>query len=104
MTIKATSALSILAIWIASIAAVAAESEGDGASWMCIFAFLTAGAVANSGGNMARGGSAILWWAIAGALVVIGGDGWAWLCIPAFLLSAVSVGFDDFHLPRGLEW
>ena len=42
MTIKATSALSILAIWVATIAAVMAEGDSW---WIIIFAFLATGAV-----------------------------------------------------------
>ena len=71
---------------------------------MAVFALLTAGALANTGGNLARGVTGVLWWGIAGAVVLIAGAGWAWLCVPAFLLTAGSVGVSDFHLPRRMEW
>lgn len=93
--------LGIAAAWLAM---GVATYKFDGAAWMCVFAFLTTGALANTRGNAARGLSAILWWGIAAAIVVIGGNGWAWLSVPAFILTSASVGFGDFHLPRGLEW
>ncbi len=90
-------------IAVAWLACAAASQQHEGAAWMAIFAFLTAGAIANTGGNV-RGLSAILWWTIAGAIVVAGGSGWAWTGIIAFVLTSASLGFSDFNFPRGLEW
>jgi hypothetical protein len=73
------------------------------AAWTSIFAFLTTGALANSRGDLARGGSAMLWWALAGGIMLIA-DGWYWLSVPAFLLSATSIGFGDFRWPEGIDW
>ena len=148
MTVKATSVLSILAIWVASIAAVviepdswwilifsslatgavgvsawrrlgisrllaiagtwggtaiAASSTSD-AAWTAIFAFLATGAVANSRNETGRGVAALIWWGVAGAIVLIAGDGWAWLGVIAFILTSISLGFGDFSFPRGVEW
>lgn len=90
--------------WAAvGLASVANDGEG---TWICVFAFLTAGAIANSGGRGAvRGASAMLWWGIAGAVMVIGDGGWTFvLAIAAFLLTALALGFADFRLPTKLEW
>ncbi|MCC7365434.1 MAG: hypothetical protein IT303_13795 [Dehalococcoidia bacterium] len=95
------SGLGIAAPWLATGIAITAN-EGDGA-WICVFAFLTTGAVANAGRSAYRGLAAILWWGIAGAIMVIAG-GWAWLAVPAFVLSGLSIGVGDFRLPRRFEW
>ncbi|MGH8432839.1 MAG: hypothetical protein ACREUF_20820 [Solimonas sp.] len=87
-------------IWL--IVGLVVGTDAD-ATWISIFAFLTAGALANSHGEWARGGSAILWWGFAGAIMLIA-DGWYWLSVPAFLLSASSIGFADFELPRRIDW
>src|SRR6185312_12916412 len=78
--------------------------NGADVTWACVFAFLTAGGLANSHGNVARGAIAIAWWVAAGAVIFAAGAGWTWLCVPAFLLSEASLGFSDIHLPRGIEW
>ena len=94
--------LGIAAPWIVSGAIVA--HNGESVAWAAVFAFLTAGGLANSRGNVARGVASIIWWGAAGAVIVIAGDGWTWLCVPAFILAEASVGFGDFHFPRGIEW
>jgi hypothetical protein len=78
-------------------------ADDPDAAWTSIFAFLTAGALANSHGEWARGGSAMVWWGLAGAIMLIA-DGWYWMSIPAFLLSASSIGFGDFEFPRRIDW
>lgn len=96
--------LGVAAAWLAvGIASIANDGEG---TWICVFAFLTAGAIANSRGRgTVRGASAILWWSIAGAVMVIGDGGWTFLlAIAAFLLTSASLGFADFRLPTKLEW
>ncbi len=85
-----------------AVAGVVTATDAD-AGWTSIFAFLTAGALANSHGEWARGGSAVLWWGLAGAVMLIA-DGWYWLSVPAFLLSASSIGFSDFAFPRHIDW
>jgi len=92
----------IAVTWLIVGLVVAVNGEGE---WISVFAFLTAGALANTRGNDARGISAILWWAIAGLVMLIADSGWAYvLAVPAFLLTAASLGFSDFRFPRGLEW
>jgi len=77
-------------------------NNGEGA-WVSVFAFLTAAAVAHSRRN-GRGASALLWWGIAGVLMILVG-GWAFaLSIPAFLLTWASVGLRDFQMPRRVDW
>ena len=95
-------ALGIAAAWGVT---AAASAHDDGATWICIFAFLTTGAVANSFG-ITRGLSAILWWAIAGAIILSTGGDYAWLAVFAFVLTASSIGFGGggFHIPRRFEW
>ena len=73
-------------------------------TWACVFAFLTAGGLANSHGNITRGLVAIAWWVAAGIVIFAAGAGWTWLCVPAFLLSEASLGLGDISLPRGIEW
>jgi hypothetical protein len=90
----------IAAAW--AVVGVVTASDAD-AAWTSIFAFLTAGALANSHGQWARGGSAVLWWGLAGAVMLIA-DGWYWLSVIAFLLSASSIGFSDFQFPRHIDW
>lgn len=85
-----------------AVVGVVSANDPD-AAWTSIFAFLTAGALANSHGEWARGGSAVVWWGLAGAIMLIA-DGWYWLSIPAFLLSATSIGFGDFEWPRRIDW
>jgi hypothetical protein len=92
--------LGIAAAW--AVVGVIAADDPD-AAWISIFAFLTAGALANSHGEWARGGSAVVWWLLAGA-IMLAADGWYWLSVPAFLLSASSIGFGDFELPRHIDW
>jgi hypothetical protein len=88
--------------WI-FVGAVAAANDGDGA-WIAVFAFLGAATVANAGGkSIVRGASAILWWGLAGLIMLVSG-GWFWLSVVAFLLTAISLGISDFRLPTGLEW
>jgi len=91
----------IAVTWLITGAVVAANDAE--AAWISVFAFLTAGAVANSTGYQARGLAAMLWWGIAG-FVMIAADGWYWLAIIAFLLSAASIGISDFRIPRRIEW
>lgn len=94
--------LGIAVAWVLIGAATVAH-DGDGA-WVSVFAFLTAGAVANSGGGMVRGASAVLWWSLAGLLMLLVG-GWTFLlAILAFLLTTASVGLSDFQVPRRIEW
>ncbi|HKS91844.1 MAG TPA: hypothetical protein VJQ83_07940 [Tepidiformaceae bacterium] len=96
-------ALGIAAAW-GITAAVGAAHDDAGATWICIFAFLTTGAVANSFG-VTRGLSAILWWGIAGAIILATGGDYAWLAIFAFVLTASSIGFGGgFSFPRRFEW
>jgi hypothetical protein len=92
----------IAAAWVFSGIVIA---NNDSGAWICIFACLTAGALANTRGNDARGLSAILWWGIACAVMLAADGGWTYiLAIPAFLLTTASLGFSDFRLPRGVEW
>jgi len=94
--------LGIAVAWVMTGAVVAAN-EGEGA-WISVFAFLTAGAVANGQGSGAvRGLATMLWWGIAG-LVMIAANGWYWLSIIAFLLSAIALGAGDIQVPKRLEW
>jgi hypothetical protein len=86
-----------------AVSGVVVAANGAEAAWIGIFAFLTAGALANSRGDFARGLSAVLWWGIAGAIMLISG-GWEWLAVIAFVLSAMSFGFHDFQFPRRVEW
>jgi hypothetical protein len=95
--------LGMAAAWLVAGGVVAIN--GDEGAWITVFSFLTVGALANTRGNNLRGLSAILWWGIAGAIMVAVGGGWSYvLCIPAFLLTSASLGFGDFGFPRGLEW
>ncbi|MGI8926910.1 MAG: hypothetical protein ACR2HN_09735 [Tepidiformaceae bacterium] len=91
----------VAAAWLVTGLVVAAQ-DGGGA-WIAVFAFLTAGSLANSRSLHIRGLTAVLWWGIAGT-IMLAADGWFWLAVIAFLLSAASFGFQDFHLPRRLEW
>lgn len=93
--------LGIAVTWLMTGIVVAAH-EGDG-SWICVFAFLTSGAVANSLSRMSRGVAAAGWWGAAGILM-LAADGWHWLAIVAFVLTAGSIGFGDFQVPRRIEW
>lgn len=90
MTVKATSLLSILAIWVASIAAVAANGSSW---WLLIFAVLATGAVGASAWRrlgisrlIAIAGT----WAATG--VAAGSDsGATWVSIFAFLATGAVV-------------
>lgn len=95
-------ALGIATAWGVTAAIGAAHSDAS-VTWVCIFAFLTTGAVANTFGT-ARGVSAIIWWAIAGAVILATGGDYAWLTIFAFVLSAGSIGFGGFNFPKRFEW
>ncbi len=95
------SGLGICAMW-AMVGAVLAAHGSEG-SWIAIFAFLTTGSLANSRSRTAKGLATMLWWGVAGTIMLAAG-GWYWLCVFAFVLSAVSLGLTDFRLPRGLEW
>lgn len=90
MTLKATSLLSILAIWVASIAAVAVE---HGSWWIFIFAFLATAAVGVSAWRR-LGVSRLLaiagTWAGAGIAAGATSDA-AWISIFAFLTTSVVV-------------
>jgi hypothetical protein len=94
--------IGVSAAWLATGLSVLVQ--GEGTAWMCVFAFLTAGAVANSHNDIARGVAATIWWAAAGALILIFGDQLAWLSVIAFILTTTSLGFGGFSFPRGLEW
>jgi hypothetical protein len=96
--------LGIAFAWLVVGSVIAINEEPD-AAWISIFAFLTAGAVANNRTLHVRGVSAILWWGIAGG-VMLAADGWYWLAlaVPAFLLSAAALGFSDWGIPRRFEW
>jgi hypothetical protein len=96
------SALGIATAW-GITAAIGAAHDDAGATWVCIFAFLTTGAVANTFG-IARGISAVIWWGIAGAIILATGGDFAWLTVFAFILSAASIGVGGFHFPRRFEW
>lgn len=91
----------IAVTWLMAGAVIAAN-DGEGV-WISVFAFLTAAAVANSRGSGARGLAAMLWWGIAG-FVMIAAGGWYWLSIVAFVLSAASIGISEFRIPRKIEW
>jgi len=93
----------VAAAWLVTGMVVAVN--GEGGAWISVFAFLTAAALSNTRGNGARGLSAILWWGIAGGVMLAADGGWSYtLCIAAFVLTSASLGFGDFHFPRGLEW
>jgi hypothetical protein len=92
----------IAAAWLATGLCIAAE--GPGVTWMSVFAFLTAGAVANSHNETARGVAATVWWTAAGVLVLLFGGGFAWLSVIAFVLTAASIGIGGFDFPKRLEW
>ncbi|MEO9255715.1 MAG: hypothetical protein ABI305_09255 [Tepidiformaceae bacterium] len=92
----------IAAVWLFSGIVIANNADG---AWICVFAFLTTAALANTRGNDSRGVSAILWWGIACAVMIAAGGGWTFvLAIAAFLLTTASLGFGDFGFPRRLEW
>ncbi len=93
--------LGIGAAWIATGLTVMLNDNHDGA-WIAVFAFLTAGAVANSRGNP-RGIAAIAWWSLAG-VIMIATDGLHWLGVIAFILTATSLGLGGFQVPRRFEW
>lgn len=93
-----------LGVAVAWLVVGIATREYPHTAWMSVFAFLSAGALSNTRGNWARGVSAILWWSLLLAVVLVSDGGWAWLCVPAFLLTAMAVGLSDFHFPRGIEW
>jgi hypothetical protein len=86
------------------MAATVLVADGDGA-YISIFAFLTAATVANSWHGENRGIAAIVWWGIAGAIMISTED-WFWLSVPAWLLTAASIGIarGGFNLPRRFEW
>jgi hypothetical protein len=71
---------------------------------MCVFAFLTAGAISNSHHPFSRGLTAIVAWSVAGVAVIAWGDNLAWLGVIAFLATSLSLGFGGFSFPKGLEW
>lgn len=83
------------------VAAVTADSDGS-ASWICVFAFLTAVTVANHRSER-RGVAAVLWWGAAGAVMLLT-HGWHWMAVFAWLLSTASLGFGGFWFPRKIEW
>ena len=90
MTLKATSMLSILAIWVASIAAVVAEPKSW---WLFVFTFLGTGAVGVSAWRR-LGVSRLI--AIAGtwagmALAAGSSDDATWTSILAFLTTGAVV-------------
>lgn len=93
--------LGIGAVW-AMVGAVIAAHGAEG-SWIAVFAFLTAGSLANSRRGNAKGFAAMLWWGIAGGIMLAAG-GWYFLSVFAFILTTASLGFTDFRFPRGLEW
>ncbi|MBI5948458.1 MAG: hypothetical protein HY875_09990 [Chloroflexi bacterium] len=84
------------------VALVILDNEGDGA-WIAVFAFLTAGSLSNSRSRHMKGLTAILWWGIAG-VIMLATDGWFWLAVPAFIFTSASFGFRDFSFPRRIEW
>ncbi len=88
-------------VWM-MVALVIDGNKGDGA-WIAVFAFLTAGSLSNSGSRHMKGMTAILWWGIAG-IVMLASGGWYWLAVPAFILTSASFGFRDFSFPRHIEW
>lgn len=92
--------LGIAVAWLATGAVVFA-ADGDG-SWISVFAFLTAASVANHRSE-ARGGTTVLWWSAAGAIMVAT-EGWHWLAVIAWLLSTASLGFGGFRIPKRVEW
>jgi hypothetical protein len=96
-------AFGIIVAWGVTGAA-AVRSEGD-ATWISIFAFLTAATVANSWRGENRGIGAAIWWGIAGA-IMLGTEGLYWLSVIAWLLSTISIGIGSggFNFPRRFEW
>lgn len=97
-------AAGIAVSWL--VVGVVLLTNGDtGGAWICVFAFLAAAAVANNRGRRGRGLAAVVWWSLAGAIMVAAdGGGWYALSVAAFLLPAASLGFGDFHLPGRIEW
>lgn len=87
--------------WLVTGAVVVAN-DGEGA-WIAILAYLTTFALANNRGFHAKGFAAMLWWGLAGGVMIAAG-GWYWLSVFAFLLSALSVGITEIRIPRGIEW
>lgn len=90
MTVKATSALSILAIWVTSILAVAVESDSW---WILIFALLATGAVGLSAWRrlgISRLVAISGIWAGVCVAAASSGDA-AWVSIFAFLSTAAVV-------------
>ncbi len=93
----------IAVTWL--VVGIVVAVHGNEGEWISVFAFLTTGALSNTRGNDARGVSTMLWWGIAGVVMLIADSGWAYvLSVPAFLLTAASLGFSDFRFPRGVEW
>jgi hypothetical protein len=90
VTIKATSALSILAIWVSTVIAVLVE---HGSWWIIIFAFLATGAVGVSAWRrlgVSRLLAIVGTW--AGLALAAGADsGAAWASIFAFLTTGAVV-------------
>jgi hypothetical protein len=85
-------------------AATILVSDGDGTG-IAVFAFLTAATVANTWTGESRGIAAVIWWGIAGAIMIPTQD-WFWLSAIAWLLSTASIGIwrGGFALPRRFEW
>ena len=93
----------IAASWAITAAAILV-ADGEGA-YIAIFAFLTAATVANSWRGESRGVAAIVWWGIAGA-IMIPTEGWFWLSAIAWILSMASIGIwrGGFAFPHRFEW
>ncbi len=90
MTIKATSMLSILAIWVASIAAVVANGDSW---WLLIFAVLATGAVGASAWRrlgISRLTGIAGTWAATGVAAASDADA-TWVSIFAFLTTGAVV-------------
>jgi len=94
--------LGIAVTWLVVGTVLVVNKEPD-AAWISVFAFLTACSVANNHRRHARGLSAIVWWCVAGGIMVATG-GWYWLSVFAFLLGSASLGLGGFSFPRRFEW
>lgn len=93
--------LGIAVTWLV-VGTVLLVDKNPDAAWISVFAFLTTGAVANNHGRHARGLAAMVWWCVAGAIMVATA-GWYWLAVFAFVLASASLGLRGFSL-RGFEW
>ena len=92
--------LAIAVSWAA--VGVTLAVTGDGA-WIAVFAFLTAGSVANSRDDTTAGLFAILGWVAATVLMVVL-DGSYWIAVFAFVASTLHFGLFGIPRPARIEW